>query len=187
MFGKHWSPAQGLIVDRRVTHSSVDGPTYYEFVVDVTTAEGEVFRTKAGPPHLTSDFMSPQVGMNVKMEYEAKSRDVRFDMDDPQLSWKAHKKGAKSGFDNLLGQAPGTPAPNGGSELPAGFDLDALLAAQGLTGGTQVFEPTVVEVDGVTLDSNSPEAAALRQALLQALGQTPPPPSPPPGSPDLNA
>ena len=170
MFGKHWATAQGHIVDRRITHSSVDGPTYYEFVVDVTTPGGELFRAKAGQPHLTTDFMAPQIGMTVQVEYEPKSHDVRFTMDDPQVSWKAHKKGAKSGFNDTLNQAPGTAVSGGGAELPAGFDINALLGASGLAAGTQVSEPTVIQVDGVTMDSSSPEAVAVRNALLQAFG-----------------
>ena len=48
MFGKHWTTAQAVVVDKRALKNSGDGMvTIYEYVVDVTTETGEVFRAKA--------------------------------------------------------------------------------------------------------------------------------------------
>jgi hypothetical protein len=166
MFGKHWTPARGLIVDKRAVHTSGDGmATVYEFVVEVTPASGEAFRAKAGEPHIAMDFMDPSVGDTVGIEYDPKSHDVRFDKDDPQLSWKAHKKAKSSTFDDVLHAAPGTPI--GGAAVAQGIDIEALLKAQGLTGDSE--STTVIQMDG-----SSPEAAALRDALLRAFVEQPP-------------
>jgi hypothetical protein len=165
MFGKSWTAAQGHIVDRRVVHSSVDGVTVYEFVADVTTASGEVFRAKVEQPHISTNFLAPMIGATVKVEYEDKSQHVRFDKDDPQISWKANKKAQSSSFDATLNAAPGTPAGTGGAAVP-GLDIGALLQSQGLTFENTVSQTTVVEMDG-----NSPEGAALRDALLRAMGE----------------
>jgi hypothetical protein len=104
------------------------------------------------------------------VEYDEKSRDVRWDKDDPQLSWKAYKKDRKSGFEDSLNAPAGSPI-GGSSAVPAaGFDIAALLKSQGLTGETTIIEPTVIQ-----MDSDSPEAAAVRDAVLRALGGTPTP------------
>lgn len=170
MFGKQWTAASGHIVDRRVAHATGDGVVIYEFVVDVTTPSGEVFRAKAGEPRIATDFHDPTIGMTVRVEYEEKSRQVRFDKDDPQLSWKAYKKAQESGFNDSLNAPPGSPIGGGSAAAPAGLDIAALLQSQGLTGGTEVFQPTVVQ-----MDPGSPEAAALRDALLKAIGGAPAP------------
>ena len=169
MFGKHWTAGSGLVVDKRLVRSTGDGQVgVYEFVVDVTPPNGAVFRAKVEGPTIALNFRDPSVGMTVRVEYEEKSRDVRFDKDDPQLSWKAYKQDRKSGFEETLHQAPGTPM-SGTSAVVAtgGLDIAALLKAQGLTGDdTQVFAPQVIQ-----MDPGSPEAAALRDALLKAMGQ----------------
>jgi hypothetical protein len=170
MFGKHWTAAKAHVVDKRTTHQSVDGPSSYEFVVDVTTASGEVFRAKTGMPHIAMDFRDPSVGMTVGVEYDEKSRDVRWDKDDPQLSWKAYKKDRKSGFEDSLNAPPGSPIGGSSAQLAGGLDIAALLQSQGLTSDTTIVESTVVE-----MDADSPEAAAVRDAVLRALGGTPTP------------
>ena len=52
-------------LERDVASSSTSAPSYsgdgmatiYEFVVEVNTGSGEVFRAKAGEPHIAMDFM----------------------------------------------------------------------------------------------------------------------------------
>jgi len=174
MFGKHWTAAQGHVVDKRTVRTTGDGlVSLYEFVVDVTTGSGEVFRAKVGEPRIATNFIDPSVGMTVRVEYDEKSRDVRFDKDDPQLSRKALKQNRNSGFDDVLHQPAGTPA--GGVVGGAGSmsseleQVQALLAARDLTSGAgQVIQPQVIQ-----MEPGSPEAAALRAALLQAMGGLP--------------
>jgi hypothetical protein len=136
----------------------------------VTTASGEVFRAKAGMPHIATNFRDPSVGMTVGVEYDEKSHDVRWDKSDPQLSWKTYKKDRKSSFEDSLNAPPGSPAGGSAAQLTGGLDIAALLQSQGLISETTIIEPTVVQ-----MDANSPEAAALREALLRAMGGTPTP------------
>jgi hypothetical protein len=171
MFGKQWTAASGHIVDRRVAHATADGVVNYEFVVDVTTPSGEVFRAKAGEPRIATNFRDPSIGMTVRVEYEAKSRQVRFDKDDPQLSWKTYTKAQDSGFNDSLNAPAGSPIVGGNAVARGGLDIAALLKSQGLTGGSEVFQPTVVQ-----MDAGSAEAAALREAVLKAMGAMPAPP-----------
>lgn len=170
MFGKHWTAAKAHVVDKRTTHQSVDGPSTYEFVVDVTTASGEVFRAKAGMPHIAMNFRVPSVGMTVGVEYDEKSHDVRWDKDDPQLSWKTYTKDRKSTFEDSLNAPPGSQIGGSSAQLAGGLDIAALLRSQGLTSETTIIEPTVIQ-----MDADSPEAAAVRDALLRALGGIPAP------------
>lgn len=56
MFGKHWEPATGIIVDSRIAgtaHSSSNDnspATVHEYVVDVTPTDGPTFRAKVEQP-----------------------------------------------------------------------------------------------------------------------------------------
>jgi hypothetical protein len=156
MFGRQWVSAQGTIVATRLVSVSGDGTvSTTEFVADVRTAEGETFRAKVGEPRIVNDFKAPIVGAVVRVEFDAKSRKVRFDKSDPALSWKAYEKDRKTAFDDTIAQTPGSePAPVA-AQLP---NMQALIqAANGAV---------------VRLDSDSPEAAALREMLLRAAEQT---------------
>ena len=196
MFGKHWTAAQGTIVDRRVRVATGDGNIpIYEYVVDVTAPTGEVFRGKADGPLIATDFRDPSIGMTVAVEFDPKSHKVKFDTDDPQLSWKQYKKDRKEGFEASLSAPAGTPAasaPLAGHSAAAGPDLSqiqALLQSQGFVPGEGGFA-NVVQLDGanvIRMDATSPEAAALRETLLRAFGGTPAPTADPaaqePGTP----
>jgi hypothetical protein len=192
MFGKQWISARGTVVDRRVAKTSGDGAVViYEYVMDVRTAEGELFRAKVGEPRISTNFIGPMIGREVGVEYERKSRDVRFDKDDPTLSMKAFEKAQTDHFDASLQQTPGTRAT---PTLPSGLPLNAsqveqimtaartAAAAQTPTGAPiapQVFTTAQVFGPGgpVSVDPNSPEGIALRAALAQFLppdGGTPP-------------
>ena len=195
MFGKHWTPAQATVVDRRIASTSGDGDvSNYEFVVDVTTPSGEVFRAKADEPRIATDFKDPTIGMTVAVEYDPESRKVRFDKDDVQLSWKHYKKTRKDSFDASLSAPVGTPAASllgglNGAARPDLSQIQALLESQGF-GGVQGGVANIVQLDGanvIRMDANSPEAAALRESLLRAFGGAPTPAADPaapePGTP----
>jgi hypothetical protein len=173
MFGKHWTAAQAVVVDKRALKNSGDGMvTVYEYVVDVTTETGEVFRAKAEEPRIAIDFRTPSIGHVVRVEYDPGSRKVRFDKDDPSNSMKAFAKARDDHFAESLAQPPGTPpaAPVPfGVRAPGSPDISqitALLQAQ--AGQAQV----------VQLGADSPEANALREALLRAMGGVPAPEPP---------
>ncbi len=159
MFGKHhWTPAQGTIVASHVVKTTGDGMvSRREYVVDVRTTQGEVFRAKVEEPRIATDFVPPSVGADVRVDFDAASHQVRFDKDDPSLSRKAMKKAMTrtDTFDQTLAQAPGT-APT--SALAAGSmpSIEALL--QSARGNV------------VKLDAQNPDTAALRDMLLRATG-----------------
>ena len=195
MFGKHWTSAQGTIVDRRVRVSTGDGNIpIYEYVVDVTAATGEVFRGKADGPLIATDFRDPSIGMTVAVDFDPKSHKIRFDTDDPQLSWKQFKKDRKDGFEASLSAPVGTPVASQPSGLgsAAGPDLSqiqALLQSQGFVAGEGGLA-NVVQLEGanvIRMDASSPNAAALRETLLRAFGAAPAPAADPgtqePGTP----
>jgi hypothetical protein len=110
MFGRqHWTPAQGTIVATHAVKTTGDGMvTIYEYVVDVRTAEGEVFRAKVDEPRIAMNFLAPSVGAVVKVEFDPASHNVRFDKDDPALSTKSLKSAQADAFDQAL---TGQPAP----------------------------------------------------------------------------
>jgi hypothetical protein len=109
MFGKHWAAGQSVVVDKQAVKSSGDGMvTIYEFVVDVTTASGEVFRAKVEEPRIGTDFLAPGIGQAARVEYDPESRKVRFDKSDASLSLKAQKRSREDHFADTLRQPPGT-------------------------------------------------------------------------------
>ncbi len=130
-----------------------------EYVVDVRPAEGEVFRAKVEEPRIAMDFMTPSVGAVVRVEFDAASRKVRFDKDDPALSRKAMKKARTDTFDQTLAQAPGASPVSAVDAIPK---LDAMLQA--------------ARANVVSLDAQNPDTAALRDMLLRATGAAGQPP-----------
>lgn len=187
MFGKNWTPARGTIVERRGTTTGDGAVTNYEFVVDVTTQSGETFRAKVEEPRIATDFKDPTNGMTVDVEYDPKSRKVRFDKDDPAMSWKHYKRSNSDKFDAALSAPAGTPASGAPGGMPIGVSqlqqfmsgqganaqpslaqVRQILQAQGIHGGEAGF-PHVVQ-----MTPGSPEAAVLRDALLNAFGGVPP-------------
>jgi hypothetical protein len=167
VFGKHWTAAQGTIVDRKGSWTGDGMVADYDFVVDVTTPTGEVFRAKVETPRIAIDFRDPSIGAVVRVEFDDESRKVRFDKDDPQLSMKAFRKSQESSFDASLNAPVGSPPPGrspaAGAPIVGALSMEqlqAMLNAQAGTGGPQV----------IRLDSSDPAAAATKEALLKALG-----------------
>jgi hypothetical protein len=164
VFGKHWTAAQGTIVDRKASWTGDGMVADYDFVVDVTTTTGQVFRAKVPTPRIAIDFREPDIGAIVRVEYDDESRKVRFDKDDPQLSMKAMRESKESSFDASLHAPPGSPSPGRApASGPPTMDMDqvrAMLQAQIGSGESQV----------IRLDSDDPAAAALKEALLKAMG-----------------
>lgn len=56
-----------------------------------------------GPPR-SSDFLDPRVGADVRVEFAAESRDVRFDMSDESISLKAFERAQRASFDATLNE-----------------------------------------------------------------------------------
>ena len=112
MFDEHWSPAGGVVVDRRIKDSKWSGGTstsvLFEYIVDVRPAEGAPFRALVQAPKIATDFSQPEVGQQVKVEVHGDGKKVRFDKSDPGLSIKAAKRARKQRFDEVLDADPGT-------------------------------------------------------------------------------
>jgi hypothetical protein len=157
MFGKHWTAAQGVVVSSHVLRQQNAG-SLREYLVDVTTVSGELFRATVQEPGFGPQFVPPVIGMTIRVEYEEKSREVRFDKDDPQMNHKLQREQKDAAFQADLQQPAGTPAASPDTEPMPGFDLQSLLQGQ---------------LHVQQIDPGSPEAAKLREALLRATGQAP--------------
>lgn len=170
MFGKHWTGARGTIVDRKASWTGDGMVADYDFVVDVTTPSGEVFRAKVPTPRIATDFRDPSIGETVAVEYDAESKKVRFDKEDPQLSMKAFRRSRETSFDASLNAPAGTAAggsrPAANPSAPSMEELKAMLGDA--AGAAQV----------VRLGPDDPTSAALREALLNAIGTPPEAPKP---------
>ncbi len=108
MFGKTWEPAEATIVLVNIKRVSSDGLTpTREWAADVRKADGSVVRAKIDEPRWVTDFWPPDAGAVVKVEVEAKTGAVRFDVkNDPQLSLKGQEKAKKDAFDAALRNPP---------------------------------------------------------------------------------
>ena len=110
MFGKSWEPAEATIVLVNTKYVSGSGMTsIQEWAADVRKADGTVVRAKIDEPRIATNFWAPVVGDVVKVEVDAKSGKVRFDMDDPKVNAKARKRAKEDAFAAALDQPPGTP------------------------------------------------------------------------------
>jgi len=184
MFGKSWEPAEATIVLVNIKHVSGSGSTVtQEWAADVRKADGTVVRAKIDEPRLAINFWAPVVGDVVKVEVDAKSGKVRFDMDDPKLSARAHHRAKEDAFAAALDQAPGTPtaAPVPGVAMPgvamSGVDMPGGMAGLGALGlsAEQVAALMARSQGGVVdLRDGGEDAQALRASILKAIGQEPP-------------
>ncbi|HEY4347496.1 MAG TPA: hypothetical protein VGM80_07890 [Gaiellaceae bacterium] len=110
MFGHDWEKAKATIIQTRIKPHRGSDPFYgvQEYIADVTTPDGETFRTGIDDPNLMLDFWQPLVGDVVSVEVDPKSRKVKFDKSDPQLSIKARKQASDDGFEQTLAAPPGS-------------------------------------------------------------------------------
>jgi hypothetical protein len=114
MFGHKWEPARATIVSHRETKRSSQGMSArYEFVADVTPPGGEPFRTTIGMPHDPGgNFLPPAPGLTVDVLWSPRGEKVKFDMDDPTINLKAHRRGRpdqRRDAEADLAMPPGTP------------------------------------------------------------------------------
>lgn len=177
MFGKSWEKAQGTVIASKPVKTSGDGSvTIYEFVVDVRTTSGEVFRAKVGEPRVATNFWRPRNGAVVGVEYDNKSRKVRFDKDDPTLSFKNFKAQQDGSFEATLAQQPGTSPGVGAMNSSAAAGLPPGVLPPQLQA---LIESAAANGNVARLDPNSAESIALRDMLLRSGGVVQPPPTTP--------
>ena len=89
MFGnRDWQPAEARIILVNIKRVSGDGLTpTREWAADVTRADGTVFRARIDEPRWVTDFWPPDAGAVVKVQVDAKTQAVRFDVKgDPGLT-----------------------------------------------------------------------------------------------------
>jgi hypothetical protein len=178
MFGKHWQSARATVVASRIASTSGDGlVSVSEFVVDVRTPEGEMFRAKLEEPRIAIDFKAPAVGDDIAIEYDPKSHDVRFDKDDPSISWKQYRKSRQDAFEETLTRPPGSPA-------TAAFPGSGTTTRQLPPNIQQLVQAAAAEGAVIRLDSTDPAVAELKRQLLANFGEpggvsVPPEPEPP--------
>jgi hypothetical protein len=99
MFSKKWQPASATIVLVHIVRVSSDGLTPTRaWAADVREADGTVRRARIGEPRWVIDFWPPDAGAVVAVLVHRRSRSVRFDMRDPQLSAKGQKRLAAEAF-----------------------------------------------------------------------------------------
>ena len=103
-FGGTWLKSEGVVVAVKEKFRTGTAMTaLYEYVVEVHPANGEpAFRSKVKTPYIATDFLAPSKGDTVGVEFEEKSRKVRFDKSDPRLSGKARRRAEKADFDEKL-------------------------------------------------------------------------------------
>lgn len=93
MFGhKDLEPGEAVIVERHVKHHGDDGRnTLFEWLADVTPANGAPFRTVLATPGLALDFREPGPGDHVSVLIDRKKDITHFDKSDPRISLKAER------------------------------------------------------------------------------------------------
>jgi len=133
MFGRGWEPAQATILAVKFNA----GPTgshssgiRAEFVADVQPESGTpAFRATFKQPFNKANFHRPDVGQFVQVKFDAKSKEVKFDLSDPANRRDAAETREQDEFDAIAKAPPGTPvAPAGaGAEQPAEGGLAAAL------------------------------------------------------------
>jgi len=117
VFGhKDLEPGEAMIVERHVKHQGSDGRnTLYEWLADVTPAEGAPFRTVLATPGLALDFREPGPGDRVSVLIDRKKDVTHFDKSDPRISLKAERAAKDRHFAESsagsVGSAPADQAP----------------------------------------------------------------------------
>ena len=103
-------PATATIVAKKF-HESGDTTGTWEYVADVTTGSGAVFRAKLKQPMLMSHVIRLDVGSVVNVLADVKHQHAKFDKSDPKVSAKDVHSANKDRFNDALHQPPGTPPP----------------------------------------------------------------------------
>lgn len=179
MFRHDWQPAQAKIVDKRLKSASGDGSGgTYEFVGDVQTADGPVFRATIQEPDIATDFWAPERGDVIKVLVDPKSHKVKFDKSDPKISYKAYTRAEKERFDAEAQATPpgaGVDAPTGGAAAAAaGESIDisemlrsAMQAHQGARDPAErLAKLQALKDQGVLSDA---EYTAARQQIIESI------------------
>jgi hypothetical protein len=112
VFGhKDLEPGEAVIVEQHVKHHGDDGRnTLFEWLADVTPADGAPFRTVLQTPGLALDFREPGPGDHVSVLIDRKKDITHFDKSDPRISLKAERAEKDRSFAESSASAFGSPA-----------------------------------------------------------------------------
>ncbi|MDQ2904006.1 MAG: hypothetical protein M3Y81_10670 [Chloroflexota bacterium] len=111
MFGKHLEPAEATVLYAEISSASSQASWQtYEFILDVRTASGQVFRATKKQDFVP--FTHPKAGDVIKVKYNPKNMKVEFDLEgDLRYDTKARDAATKARHDAILASQPGTPLP----------------------------------------------------------------------------
>ena len=102
MFGRDWEPATAKIVAKRFKESG-DRSGVWEYVADVTSRSGSVFRTTLKQPPFMSHVVWLQEGEVVGVLADVTHEKAKFDRSDPRVSGKGRRsesgEGSADAFD----------------------------------------------------------------------------------------
>jgi hypothetical protein len=112
VFGhKDLEPGEAVIVEQHVKHHGDDGRnTLFEWLADVTPANGAPFRTVLQTPGLALDFREPGPGDHVSVLIDRKKDVTHFDKSDPRVSLKAERAENDRSFAESSAGTFGSPA-----------------------------------------------------------------------------
>jgi hypothetical protein len=114
VFGRHWEPATAKIVAKKFKEGG-ERSGVWEYVADVTTVSGSVFRAALKQPHLMNHVVWLQEGETVRAFADVKGERAKFDRSDPRVNGKQRGADAdrdhKESFDQALAQPPGSAPP----------------------------------------------------------------------------
>jgi hypothetical protein len=109
VFSHNWEPATAKIIAKKFKEGG-ERSGVWEYVADVTSATGEVFRATLKQPPFMSHVVWLQQGEVVDVLADVKAQRAKFDRADPRVTGKKDASG-KDDFNQALKQAPGTPPP----------------------------------------------------------------------------
>jgi hypothetical protein len=121
---EHWTRCEATVVARQVRTAPAGYEATYDFVLDVVPPDAPPLRVTIhegtfGPK---GGFRNPAVGEVVGVLYDARSRKVKFDNDDPRLNASVADQARSDSFGATATADPGTPP-------PAPFDPAAAMRA----------------------------------------------------------
>jgi len=157
-FGEQWVKAEGLVVASREIGSKVLGTWRKEWVVEVRTPEGEVFRSAIRWPFSDRGFWPVSDGETIKVEYNPKNHALRWDKSDPNTNIfaktpDAEKERQDQAFDDALAgrtpaATPAAPAPAPAPAADGKIGLEFQFAADGRPAPGQVQDVVGAVVSG---------------------------------------
>ncbi len=104
MFVHSWNPATATIVARHFKESG-DTTGKWEYVADVSPANGPPFRTTLKQPPFMNHVVRLAVGQTVTVLADATHQDAKFDRSDPQINGSNQRSDADN-FRDALRETP---------------------------------------------------------------------------------